>query len=64
MTPPNSPRARFAAQLGRPDAEIDLIEAALLIAAEHDAGVNLALCRAQLDALAQRARQVLATPHP
>ncbi|MFZ2209379.1 MAG: transglutaminase-like domain-containing protein [Porticoccaceae bacterium] len=64
MTPPDSPRARFAAQLGRPDAEIDLIEAALLIAAEHDVGVNLVSCRAQLDTLAQRARQVLATPYP
>lgn len=61
MTPPDSPRARFAAQVGGPDAELDLIEAALLIAAEHDASLNLAACRAQLDALAQRARTALVT---
>lgn len=61
MMPPDSPRARFAAQVGGPDAELDLIEAALLIAAEHDASLNLAACRAQLDALAQRARTALVT---
>ncbi|MFP5414121.1 MAG: SirB1 family protein [Gammaproteobacteria bacterium] len=61
MMPPDSPRARFAAQVGRPDAELDLIEAALLIAAEHDASLDLAACRAQLDALAQRARAALVT---
>ncbi|MGB5098788.1 MAG: transglutaminase-like domain-containing protein [Porticoccaceae bacterium] len=61
MTPPDSPRARFAAQVGGPDAELDLIEAALLIAAEHDASLDMAACRAQLDALAQRARTALVT---
>ncbi|MGE3295832.1 MAG: SirB1 family protein [Porticoccaceae bacterium] len=61
MMPPDNPRARFAAQVGGPDAELDLIEAALLIAAEHDLGVDLVACRAQLDALAQRARAALVT---
>lgn len=61
MMPPDNPRARFAAQVGGPDAELDLIEAALLIAAEHDASLDMAACRAQLDALAQRARAALVT---
>ncbi|MGD9984850.1 MAG: SirB1 family protein [Porticoccaceae bacterium] len=61
MMSPDSPRARFAAQVGGPDAELDLIEAALLIAAEHDASLDMAACRAQLDALAQRARTALVT---
>jgi regulator of sirC expression with transglutaminase-like and TPR domain len=64
MVPPESPRARFAAQVGRPDAEIDLIEAALLIAAEHDTDLDLAACRAELDALVRRARAALVTPQP
>lgn len=64
MMPSDSPRARFAAQVGRPDAEIDLIEAALLIAAEHDTDLDLAACRAELDALVQRARTALLAPQP
>ncbi|MFZ5653928.1 MAG: SirB1 family protein [Pseudomonadota bacterium] len=58
-----SPRSLFAAQLSRPDADIDLIEAALLIAREHDALVDPATSREALEALARRAAtRVAGTP--
>lgn len=50
------PRARFAAAVQRPDAEIDLAEAALLIAAEAYADLDLDRYLATLDALADGAR--------
>lgn len=56
----DSPRTRFAAQLERADAEIDLIEAALLIAEEHDPRVDLPACRSALAELARRAADRMA----
>ena len=51
----DSPRTRFAAQLERADPDIDLIEAALLIAEEHDPRVDPDACRKALAELARRA---------
>lgn len=51
----DSPRTRFAAQLERADPDIDLIEAALLIAEEHDPRVDPDACRKALAELAGRA---------
>jgi len=45
-------RKRFAAIAAGPDSEIDLAEAALWIAAESCAGLDVAGCRAGIDALA------------
>jgi len=55
----DSPRTLFAAQLERPDADIDLTEAALLIALEHDPRIDLPACRRALAALGQRAEDRL-----
>lgn len=55
----DSPRTLFAAQLERPDADIDLTEAALLIALEHDPRIDLSVCRRALAALGQRAEDRL-----
>jgi len=52
----DNPRARFAAAVQRPDAEIDLAEAALLIAAEAYPQLDLDRYVATLDALADGAR--------
>jgi regulator of sirC expression with transglutaminase-like and TPR domain len=49
------PRAEFVRIAGLPDADIDLAEAALWIAAEEHAGVDVAASLRQLDALAQAA---------
>lgn len=49
-------RARFAAAIARPDAEIDLAEAALLIAAEEYGELDVAVELKRLDALAAEAR--------
>ena len=57
----DSPRTRFAAQLERADPDIDLIEAALLIAEEHDPRVDPDACRKALAELARRATTRLAT---
>jgi regulator of sirC expression with transglutaminase-like and TPR domain len=48
-----SPRAELARIAGLPDAEIDLAEAALWIAAEEHAGVDVRACLRRLDALAE-----------
>lgn len=55
MAVSDSPHAHFAAEVSRPDAEIDLIRAALLIAQEHHAGAEVASCREILEQLANRA---------
>lgn len=52
-------RRAFALLLQRPDAEIDLIEAALLIARGADAALDPVWCRGQLEGLAARVRQRL-----
>lgn len=52
----DNPRARFAAAVQRPDADIDLAEAALLIAAEAYPELDLDRYLATLDALADGAR--------
>jgi regulator of sirC expression with transglutaminase-like and TPR domain len=49
-------RRRFATLAARPDADIDLIEAALLVAAEEYADLDVARCRRQLDAIGDGAR--------
>lgn len=54
------PRARFAALMRHDDADIDLAEAALLIAAEEYPDLDLARCLAQLDELAAGARRRVA----
>jgi regulator of sirC expression with transglutaminase-like and TPR domain len=55
MAVSDSPRAHFAAEVSRPDAEIDLIRAALLIAQEHHAGAEIAPSQEILTQLANRA---------
>jgi regulator of sirC expression with transglutaminase-like and TPR domain len=52
-------RRAFALLLQRPDAEIDLIEAALLIARGEDPTLDPIGCRGHLEALAAQARQRL-----
>jgi regulator of sirC expression with transglutaminase-like and TPR domain len=52
----DNPRARFAAAVQRPDADIDVAEAALLIAAEAYPELDLDRYLATLDALADGAR--------
>ena len=52
-------RRAFAVLLQRPDAEIDLIEAALLIARGADPALDPLVCRGQLEALAARVRERL-----
>jgi regulator of sirC expression with transglutaminase-like and TPR domain len=52
-------RRAFALLLQRPDAEIDLIEAALLIARGADPTLDPVRCRGQLEALAAQVRQRL-----
>lgn len=59
----DSPRTLFAAQIAGPDADIDLVEAALLIAREHDALVDPAACRETLAALVRRAAARFADSH-
>jgi len=54
-----SARSRFTAIISRPDGRIPLDEAALLIAAEHCASLDIAAARRMLDALAARARDRL-----
>ena len=49
----SSPRAELARIAGLPDAEIDLAEAALWIAAEEQTAVDVAACLRRLDALAE-----------
>jgi regulator of sirC expression with transglutaminase-like and TPR domain len=51
-------RAQFAAQVARPEPELELDRAALLIAAEEYPQLELAPVLAQLDQFAERARQV------
>jgi regulator of sirC expression with transglutaminase-like and TPR domain len=51
----SSPRAELARIAGLPDAGIDLAEAALWIAAEEHAGVDVAASLRRLDALAEAA---------
>lgn len=58
----DSPRTQFVAQINRPDADIDLTEAALLIALEHDPRIDLASCQQVLHALQQRAEAWTDTP--
>ncbi len=50
----DAPRERFAELVARPDAEIDLAEAALWVAAEHCEGLDVPHYLARLDELAQR----------
>ena len=52
-----SPRTRFEALLERKEADIDLIDASLLISAEHNSAADLNYGRRQLDALTDRALQ-------
>lgn len=49
-------RRRFAAIAARPDAEIDLVEAALLVAAEEYRDLDPRACRRSLDRLSDGAR--------
>lgn len=56
MQPVNNPRQRFC-DLFAGDKPIDLIEAALMIALEHDPALDPARCRTQLKALANDARE-------
>ena len=58
----DSPRTQFVAQINRPDADIDLTEAALLIALEHDPRIDLASCQQVLRGLQQRAEALSDTP--
>lgn len=58
----DSPRTLFAAQLDRPDADIDLAEAALLIALEHDPRIDLAACQEALHNLGRRAESRITGP--
>lgn len=58
----DSPRSLFAAQLDRPDADIDLAEAALLIALEHDPRIDLAACQEALHDLGRRAETRITGP--
>ena len=52
-------RRAFALLLQRPDAEIDWVEAALLIARGADPGLDPVRCRGQIEALAAQVRQRL-----
>ena len=54
-----SPRERFAALVAKPDLEIALDEAALLIAAEEYDGLQIETYLAELDRLAERAAERL-----
>ena len=54
---PQTARERFAELARRPDEQIDLAEAALLIAAEEYTGLDVALYTRRIDDLAEGARQ-------
>jgi regulator of sirC expression with transglutaminase-like and TPR domain len=59
-SPALSPRSRFAGLVARPDAEIDLAEAALLVAAEQYPQLAVSAYLHRLDVLAERVRDRLA----
>ncbi len=64
MTAPDHPRERFIAEISRPENEIDLIEAALLIAREHHADAEILACRKDLGRLSARAAEYMAATGP
>jgi regulator of sirC expression with transglutaminase-like and TPR domain len=59
MPTPQEARRLFSRIVRMPDQEIDLVEAALLIAARQGSGVPTELCLAQLAAIAHRAQALL-----
>ncbi len=53
--PDNTPKTRFEAQIRGDEACIDLVEASLLIAAEHNPRLDIHSCRQQMSELSVRA---------
>src|SRR5438552_19040756 len=58
---PQEARRLFSRIVRMPDQEIDLVEAALIIAARQGSGVPIELCLAQLAAIAHRVQAFLSS---
>lgn len=59
-----TPRDQFVSLLQNEDQHIDLIEAALLIAAEHNPALDAEVCRSRVEKLASQAEQTVDLSQP